>query len=180
MAFRLIQTEFTGQPSVVLLQQGLWNDFRGSEHISSASCCDVKQVRGRERKAKELKNKCDYFESYWFRPSKVVETSWKTPAITQLKLQQWTEPNTNTNNYIQTHTYRNTIKLYIDPPNSLWGTCTPLSVNLLQLFQTLLHSGLSQASPVKSMPSWTEIWLETPGAVVIPSCSESQTHFSQS
>lgn len=95
MAFRLIQTEFTGQPSVVLLQQGLWNDFRGSEHISSASCCDVKQVRGRERKAKELKNKCDYFESYWFRPSKVVETSWKKPAITQLKLQQWTEPNTN-------------------------------------------------------------------------------------
>lgn len=83
MAFRLIQTKFTGQPSVVLLQQGLWNDFRGLERISSARCCDVKQVRGRERNAKELKNKCDYFESYWFRPSKVVETSWKKSLLSR-------------------------------------------------------------------------------------------------
>lgn len=70
MAFRLIQTKFTGQPSVILFQQGLWNDFRGPERISSASYCDVKQVGGREKKAKELKNKFDYFESYWFRPIK--------------------------------------------------------------------------------------------------------------
>lgn len=76
-AHRLIQTKFT---SVVLLQQGLWNDFRGMERISSASRCDVKQVTGRETEAKELKNKHDYSESYWFRSNKVVETSWETDA----------------------------------------------------------------------------------------------------
>jgi len=48
-----------------------------------------------------------------------------------------------TSTIIQMHTYRNTIKLCIEPPNPLSWTCTPLSVNLLQLFQTLLHSGLS-------------------------------------
>lgn len=77
MTFRLIQMKFT---SVVLLQQGLWNDFRGMEHISSASRCDFKQVKGREMEAKELKNKHDYSESYRFTLNKVLETIWETAA----------------------------------------------------------------------------------------------------
>ncbi len=87
----------------------------------------------RETEAKELKNKRDYSESYWFRLNKVVRQVEKQP----LKLHQRTEPNT------QTHSDAHISQLCIDIPNALWETRTPFS----DIFLDYSGHGFSSAPP---------------------------------
>lgn len=125
---------------------------------------------GVEKEAKELKKKCDYSETYWFRLNKALETSWETAAsIASVNRNK----HTNANKCTRTYTYLSCVLIL----PVLFGK---RGHSFLIISSDYSGHGFSPAPPVKSMSSRTEIWLETPSAVVIPSCSESQTHFSQS